>query len=167
MENNIQPEVSTTNDIESAPIDAPKSISATSELEPDPQNADRDNSLETSPTLDDFSAQLEQQSNPKKIVIKEPEVEKPVVEIVIPQPESLEIIESELALNKENNNVTPALPSETIDEDAIAITEPTVMPNSAISETKPKFLWWKKLLVKIRQQLESLARQLPDEVQSN
>ncbi|MEL6929012.1 MAG: hypothetical protein AAFO95_10285, partial [Cyanobacteria bacterium J06600_6] len=49
-------------------------------------------------------------------------------------------------------------------ERAIAVSPPRLEQDLPVSETGKKFLWWKKLLVNIRHQLESLAKKLPSEV---
>jgi hypothetical protein len=83
-----------------------------------------------------------------KIVITEsnsPQESKPVAKIIIPPSESIEIVES----------------------DDVAIAIPTNQPDGSSSKSKStsaKFLWWKKLLVGVRQTIEALARQLPSEV---
>ncbi|MGL6344933.1 MAG: hypothetical protein ACRC80_37990, partial [Waterburya sp.] len=67
-----------------------------------------------------------------------------IAEIEIPQAESVEITEGEIAIT---------VPSREI----------TVAPQSPQS-TKEAPLWWKKLLVGLRQRLEGLAKMLPSEV---
>jgi hypothetical protein len=67
-----------------------------------------------------------------------------IAEIEIPQAESVEITEGEIAIT---------VPSREI----------TVAPKSPQS-TKEAPLWWKKLLVGLRQRLEGLAKMLPSEV---
>ena len=55
-------------------------------------------------------------------------------------------------------------PSIAIEKDAIGLSQTQAQPDRAAPETERKFLWWKKLLVGIRQQIESLAQKLPNEV---
>ncbi len=68
--------------------------------------------------------------------------EEPMATIDIPQPESVEITESEIAI--------------TIPE-----TELNSLPQRSPS---PKIRWWKKILVGLRQKIEALAKMLPDTV---
>lgn len=143
------------------PVTVPNVISEKSELEPDFQDLPL---TETSPseslTPRDIAVKplnkepvviaTELESTPEKIVIKEPEAEQALVEIVISEPESLEINESSIAIAVPSSNISKPQPRPDL---------------SAIeTETKPKSLWWKKLLVGIRRQIESLARKLPSEV---
>ena len=81
----------------------------------------------------------------QKIIISEPDAsENPVAEITIPQPKSVEITESEIA---------------------ITIPDSQTQPDPDLQERSPKAtLWWKKILVGIRQTIEALARKLPSEV---
>jgi hypothetical protein len=94
------------------------------------------------------ATKLEPQPTASKIVITEsnsPQESKPVAEIIIPQSKSIEIVES--------------------DDVAIAIAANQSDDGSSESEsTSVKFLWWKKILVGVRQTIEALARQLPSEV---
>ena len=64
--------------------------------------------------------------------------------VAIPQPESVEITET---------------------ESEIAIIVPETEPNN-LSQRSPsqKTLWWKKILVSLRQKIEALAKMLPNEV---
>ena len=81
---------------------------------------------------------------PKQIItIKEEDSDspKPVAAIKIPQPESVEIRDNE-----------------------IAIAIPQVESNPAPEIETPAPVWWKKILVGLRQKLESLVRLLPNEV---
>ena len=111
---------------------------------------------ETSPPQPSTETKLIQiEPTPKKIVIKEPELEEPVVEIVITEPESLEVTELEVARSSDRT-IDP-------DRDAIAIVKSEPEIDRAVPKTKTR-LWWKKFLIGLRQQIESLARQLPDEV---
>jgi hypothetical protein len=65
----------------------------------------------------------------------------PIAEIEIPQAESVEITEGEIAITVPSAETTPA------------------------PESKPEApLWWKKLLVGLRQRLEGLVKMLPSEV---
>ncbi|MGL5831787.1 MAG: hypothetical protein ACRC1Z_00960 [Waterburya sp.] len=67
-----------------------------------------------------------------------------IAEIEIPQAESVEITEGEIAIT-------------------VPIRETTAAPESP--ESKPEApLWWKKLLVGLRQRLEGLVKMLPSEV---
>ena len=104
--------------------------------------------------LDSKATATQVKPNPSgsKILITESnspeETEETIAEIIIPQSKSIEIAESEVELD-------------------IAIAIPTAQPddNSSESEsTSVKFLWWKKILVGVRQTIEALARQLPSEV---
>ena len=81
----------------------------------------------------------------QKIIISELDASgNPVAEIIIPQPNSVEITESEIA---------------------ITIPEPQIQPNLDLPERSPKAtLWWKKILVGIRQTIEAIAKKLPSEV---
>jgi hypothetical protein len=77
------------------------------------------------------------------IVITAADSDREVTTIVIPQPKSDEISESE-----------------------IAIRLPQTQPNDNFSELEQSpspSRWWKKILVGLRQKIEALARQLPDE----
>ena len=96
---------------------------------------------------------------PKKIVITEPEQQEPVVEIVIPQPESIEVTELEVSQKRDLD-----IPSSSriISKKPIAIATEPEQNRSVPTETR--FLWWKKFLVGLRQQIESLAKQLPNQV---
>ena len=95
------------------------------------------------------SNQVKPKTSVSKILITESNSpEETVAEIIIPQSKSIEIAESDI-------------------ESDIAIAIPTAQPddNSSESEsTSVKFLWWKKILVGVRQTIEALARQLPSEV---
>ena len=146
-------------------VTIPNTISATeSELIVEPQDSqvrktspsESPTEMSPEPTTETIPIQIE--PTPKKIVIKEPELEQPVVEIVIPQSESLEAIELEVA--EQNSDRLVEIPN----TDAISIAKPNPESYRSIPETKTKFLWWKKFLIGLRQQIESLARQLPNEV---
>lgn len=67
-----------------------------------------------------------------------------IAEIEIPQAESVEVTEGEIAITVPSREITPA-------------------PESPES-TPEAPLWWKKLLVGLRQKLEGLAKMLPSEV---
>ena len=69
----------------------------------------------------------------------------PIATIEIPQPESVKIIEDEIAIT---------IPS--------AETETKVQPEAEITTESP--VWWKKILVGLRQKLEGLVKLLPNEV---
>ena len=85
----------------------------------------------------------ELETNTNKIAVTKSNVpEEKVIEIVIPDPESVEINGSNIAI----------IPTKETEQ---KITE---------SEVTNKLLWWKKLLIRVRQSIEALARQLPDEV---
>jgi|GEM_PF-1772979 len=109
-------------------------------------------------------------STPTKIVIKELETKEPLVEIEIPQPESLEIKESEIAIAPSPKSTEAEKQKRLIVENNRLATRELPTPRSEQQldlpevETKTRFLWWKKLLVGLRQTIESLARQLPQEV---
>jgi len=97
-----------------------------------------------------------EQAKPKptssKIVITESNSpQKPIAEITIPPTESVKIeVESNIASD--------------INSD-IAIANPVQQSPQGFSEpTTDKFSWWKKFLVGLRQAMEALARQLPDQV---
>ena len=80
----------------------------------------------------------------QKIIISEPDASgNPVAEIIIPQPNSVEITESEIA---------------------ITIPEPQTQPDLDIQRSPKVTLWWKKILVGIRQTIEAIAKKLPSEV---
>jgi hypothetical protein len=91
------------------------------------------------------ATQVKPKPSVSKILITESNSPKETVaEIIIPQSKSIEIAESNIAI------AIPATQSE---------------GDSAESEsTSVKFLWWKKILVGVRQTIEALARQLPSEV---
>jgi hypothetical protein len=95
------------------------------------------------------ATQVKPKTSVNKILITESNPpEETVAEIIVPQSKSIEIAESDI-------------------ESDIAIAIPTAQPddNSSESEsTSVKFLWWKKILVGVRQTIEALARQLPSEV---
>ncbi|MEO0013057.1 MAG: hypothetical protein RLZZ535_1446 [Cyanobacteriota bacterium] len=95
------------------------------------------------------ATQVKPKPSVSKILITESNSpEETVAEIIVPQSKSIEIAESDI-------------------ESDIAIAIPTAQPddNSSESEsTSVKFLWWKKILVGVRQTIEALARQLPSEV---
>lgn len=85
------------------------------------------------------------------IVINEAETnsEEPVAIIDIPEPESVEITESEIAIT-------------------IPKTESSEASRASNNNLKTKFktpLWWKKILVGLRQKLEALARSLPSQAE--
>ncbi len=93
------------------------------------------------------ATKLESKPTASKIVITEsaPKESPPIVEIIIPPSESVEVVEP----------------------DKVAFAVPTNQYNGNSSEPKStsgKFLWWKKILVGVRQTIEALARQLPNEV---
>ena len=80
----------------------------------------------------------------QKIIISEPDASgNPVAEIIIPQPNSVEITESEIA---------------------ITIPEPQTQPDLDTQRSPKVTLWWKKILVGIRQTIEEIAKKLPSEV---
>ena len=81
----------------------------------------------------------------QKIIISEPDASAdPVAEITIPQPKSVEITESEIAVTIPNSQTQLDLDRE--------------------KRSPTATLWWKKILVGIRQTIEALARKLPSEV---
>lgn len=62
--------------------------------------------------------------------------------------------------------VIPQLKSDEITESEIAITRTQTQPDNNFSEleqNRSPSRWWKKILVGLRQKIEALARQLPDE----
>lgn len=75
------------------------------------------------------------------ITVVEADSEEEEATITIPQPESVEIAESEITI------VVPPQPKENVEDSA---------PN--------QLQWWKKILVGLRRQIEALARKLPSEV---
>ena len=85
----------------------------------------------------------ESESKINKIVITQsdaPQTE--IAEIIIPEPESIEISGSDVAI---------AIPERE--------SEATIMPKDSA-----KSLWWRKILVGMRRSIEAFAKQLPDEV---
>jgi hypothetical protein len=90
------------------------------------------------------TTKLEPQASESKIVITEsnsPQESKETVnEIIIPQSESIKIVES--------------------DDVAIAVTSTDPVPESKTEAP----IWWRKLLVGLRQKLEGLVKLLPSEV---
>lgn len=95
------------------------------------------------------ATQVEPKPSVSKILITESNSpEETVAEIIIPQSKSIEIAGSDI-------------------ESDIAIAIPPAQSARDSSESEPtsvKFLWWKKILVGVRQTIEALARQLPSEV---
>lgn len=95
------------------------------------------------------SNQVKPKTSASKILITESNSpEETVAEIIVPQSKSIEIAESDI-----KSDIAIAIPTAQTDD------------NSSESEsTSTKFLWWKKILVGVRQTIEALARQLPSEV---
>ena len=82
----------------------------------------------------------------QKIIIREPDASAdPVAKINIPKPKSAEIKESEIAITIPDSQTQLDLDRQ---------------ERSPTATT----LWWKKILVRIRQTIEALARKLPSEV---
>jgi hypothetical protein len=115
-----------------------------------PLDVDNDN-FEAELNSEIIEVQPEQSpETPETIVIKSPDsnLEQPITKIAIPQPESVKITESE-----------------------IAITIPQTESNQSVTavDNKPKTklhtpLWWKKILVGLRHKIEALARLLPNQL---
>ena len=95
------------------------------------------------PDLTAVAEETKQEKPEETIVITAADSDREVTTIVIPQPKSDEISESE-----------------------IAITLPQTQPDdnfSKLEQSRSPSRWWKKILVGLRQKIEALARQLPDE----
>ncbi|MEY2857001.1 MAG: hypothetical protein RLZZ74_1313, partial [Cyanobacteriota bacterium] len=103
--------------------------------------------------------QVEPKPTSSKIVITESNSpQKPEAEIIIPSSESVKIVESEVESN---------IASDLNSDRAIANLDTQSTSTRNFSEppsTSNKFLWWKKFLVGVRQAMEALARQLPNQV---
>jgi hypothetical protein len=86
---------------------------------------------------------IKESTESKVITIKEKNSDSPtpIADLEIPQPESVEIT-----------------------EDEIAITVPSTQTTTAPESTTEESVWWKKLLVGLRQKLEGLVKLLPSEV---
>ncbi|MEO1670354.1 MAG: hypothetical protein AAFR77_06120 [Cyanobacteria bacterium J06631_2] len=90
---------------------------------------------------------IDPETSAGKIIITESdsssETSETIAQVVLPQPESVEIKGSD-----------------------IAITIPASNPEGNLenSETSDQPLWWRKILVKVRQTIEALAQKLPTEV---
>ena len=81
------------------------------------------------------------ESQPNITIIEEnSDTSEPIAEIPIPEPEAVEIT-----------------------EDEIAITIPPLDSNAESDEEIQSPVWWKKILVRLRQKLEGLVRLLPNE----
>ncbi|NJL52241.1 MAG: hypothetical protein HC930_08515 [Hydrococcus sp. SU_1_0] len=134
----------------------------TSDMTPETEIArdsrDRDLDLVKLPASDvaaraaNHPEQVKSKPTSSKIVITESNSpQKPVAEITITPSESVKIVESaESDINSDR---------------AIANLDTQSTPNfDQPSSTSDKFLWWKKFLVGVRQTMEALARQLPNQV---
>jgi hypothetical protein len=91
-----------------------------------------------------------------------------VAEITIPTSESVEIVEPNVELNVESNvAIAKGVAAPIVQPTQRVIAMPTDQSTDDFFDsesTAVKFLWWKKILVGVRQTMEALARQLPNEV---
>lgn len=156
-----EPNIVETSDSENDSIKQPKSLasnklpSGSNNLQ---QNIKNQPEVDSIPLVDENSpTELELQKISQKvqpteqvaIAIKEADSnsEDPAVTITIPQPESVEISESEIAVT---------IPQTNVDE----LVQPRVKQRNTQLKTP---LWWQKFLVGLRHKIESLAELLPSE----
>ena len=141
--------------IETEPTDSNKSaprIITTKTIVPEQKTKTENNIANVSETkprneISETELNLAEPQQPAEAIIittANSEQEDPVTTVAIPQPESVEITET---------------------ESEIAIIVPETEPNN-LSQRSPsqKTLWWKKILVSLRQKIEALAKMLPNEV---
>lgn len=149
--------------------DEPEVVEPTPEIEPRKVEAENNPSSISAPDV---------RLTPTEEVTKQP--------VVIPAPSMLEAetktIENDLAEStKATQTITitesdsdssepiaeieiPQLDSVEITDDEVAITIPSTETNAALEVEGDKPVWWKKLLVGLRQKLEGLVKLLPNKV---
>lgn len=112
--------------------------------EPEPEIEPELESNKFPQTTDSIAVTEQTEQQPQATIVVTAADSEEITTIEVPQPESVEITESEIAI---------AIP-QTQAEDNLSKPEPSRSPSR----------WWKKILVGLRQKIEALARQLPDEV---
>jgi hypothetical protein len=144
-----EPSVSSASPAEDNRIAAAQAALETNLIEPELKDkepkviepsSDIKNTTPDSVVVDDsVRSESEPETTETTVIISEADSnrEQPIKTIVIPQPESVEVSEGEVAI---------------------------IVPQTELKPKADSSLWWKKILINLRQKIEALAKKLPNEV---